>query len=269
MTVACVVFAVGLTSTGRGPSQAPARSTGRGSASRRPAPTPSSAPSTSQATTLVPPGVEQVPGRPSPTSRSPSGAGSALGDRRRILVGRWCRPNQSVSLGLRLGGPASIRTPGRSSPPSASTSSTHRFHVRLRCLWMEAELPNEVGGHRGGDRSDDQWGRGAAEHARTSSSAAPGHPITVGGGTVWSLYGDQLTKFDPQTAAVVGNLRLDGRRGGERGTGDQSSPSTRSRHKKAQGRDRGAGLLVKKKLDDRRRHHLAHRGARQRRGAGR
>ena len=38
-----------------------------------------------------------------------------------------------------------------------------------------------------------------------------GHPrIVVGAGAVWSLHGDQLTKFDPQTAAVAGNVRLDG-----------------------------------------------------------
>ncbi len=210
VAVACVVFAVGVAGTGIALLTSSDTEHRPRSVVAEHAPTPSSTPSTTPATTLVPPGVEQLPASAVADFALPSGAGSAL-----AIGGGSLWVGGAGPTGPCHSGCGSVM---RVDPATGAVVATitvdkfpRSFAFGFGLLWMEAELPDNTAAIVVAIDPTTNQVVAQTDIPGTVIVGGTGHPrIAVGAGAVWSLYGDQLTKFDPQTAAVVGNVRLDG-----------------------------------------------------------
>jgi hypothetical protein len=173
-----------------------------------PAPAPFS---TAPPTTRLPPDVAMIPSSAMDAFPGPEGSGAtlALGDGS-VWVGGF--PSDAARCHLGCG---RITRFDATSGAVEATITVPKYPRALAfgfgALWAEVEVPDGAAALVVKVDPATNQVVAQAEIPDIAVVGSTGHPkLAVGAGAVWSLYGDELTKFDPHTGAVVGNVRLDG-----------------------------------------------------------
>lgn len=172
-------------------------------------PAPTSAPSVT--TTLLPPDVARIDPSAITSFPVPEGGSAtlALGDGS-VWVGGYL--NDAAPCRLDCG---RVTRLDASSGAVEATITVPKYPRALMfgfdALWAEVEVPDNMAALVVKIDPATNQVVAQAEIPDIVVAGSTGHPkLAVGAGAVWSLYGDRLTKFDPQTGAVVGNVRLGG-----------------------------------------------------------
>ena len=179
----------------------------------QPMPTePAPAEATPTATTRLPPDVATIPSSALDAFPGPEGSGAtlALGD-----GSVWVGGYPSAAAPCHVGCGRITRLDASSGAVEATITVPkypRAFAYGFGALWAEVEVPDGAAALVVKVDPATNQVVAQAEIPDTRIVGGTGHPkVAVGAGAVWSSYGDQLTKFDPQTGAVVANVRLDGR----------------------------------------------------------
>lgn len=181
----------------------------------QPSPTRSAPSSTSPAsttpTTRLPPDVAALPSSLLDAFPGPEGSGATLAlGAGSVWVGGY--PTEVAPCHLVCGRITRYdASSGAVSATIAVPKFPRAFAYGFDSLWAEVEVPDGTAALvvKVDPATNQVVGQGEIPDIVVDGST--GHPkLAVGAGAVWSLYGDRLTKFDPQTVAVVDRVDLNG-----------------------------------------------------------